>query len=90
MRTSLNNIKLIDDYLLGRMPAGDTLLFEANMVLNTDLLSDVEFQQKTLATVRQFGRQQLRAEISAVQQKLTSGQEHRGFMQRIANYFKKH
>jgi hypothetical protein len=89
MRTSLNNIKAIDDYILGDMTPGDALLFQAKMLLNTDLKDDVQHQQNTYSIVRQYGRQNIKAEIMAVQQTLTSAPQYRGFMQRIKNLFSK-
>jgi len=89
MRTSLNNIKVIDDYLLGNILPGDKLLFQANMLLNNDLTEDVAHQQKTYTIIRQYGRQKIKNEIMAVQQILTNMPQHHGFMQRIANLFKK-
>jgi len=90
MRTSLNNIKAIDDYLLRCMPPGDALVLEANMLLNDDLATDVACQQLTHQTIRQFGRQNIKAEIISVQQKLAIAPQHQGYIQRIANLFKKH
>ena len=90
MRTSLNNIKAIDDYLLGSMAPGDALLFEANRLLNIDLANDVEHQQNTYTLIRQYSRQSIKNEIVAVQQRLATAPQHRGFMQRVANLFKKH
>jgi hypothetical protein len=89
MRTSLNNIKVIDDYLLGNIDPGDKLLFDANMLLNNDLKDDISHQQKTYAIIRQYGRQKIKCEIIAVQQLLNNAPQHRGFVQRIANLFKK-
>ena len=89
MRTSLNNIKAIDDYLLGNLPAGDALVFEANSLLNNELANNIEHQQKTYTIIRQYGRQQIKAEIIAVQNSLTTAPQHRGFMQRIIDLFKK-
>jgi hypothetical protein len=90
MRTSLNNIKAIDDYLLGHMPPGDALLFEANRLLNSDLANDVEHQQNTYEIIRQYSRKKIKEEIVSVQQILTTEPQHRGFMQRVSNLFKKH
>ncbi|GAA4325785.1 hypothetical protein GCM10023149_28330 [Mucilaginibacter gynuensis] len=90
MRTSLNNIKTIDDYLLGYMPTADKLLFEANIILNDDLESDIAHQRLTHETIRQYGRQKIKAEIISAQQKLAAAPQHRDFMQRIVNLFKKH
>jgi hypothetical protein len=89
MRTSLNNIQAIDDYLLGSMAPGDALLFEAKILLNNDLRDDVQTQQNTYSIIRQYGRQSIRAEIIAVQQALTTAPQHRSFMQRIKNIFSK-
>lgn len=90
MRTSLNNIKAIDNYLLGGMAPGDKLLFEANILLNSDLVNDVGHQQNTYAVIRQYSRQKIKDEIAAVQKILAVEPQHQGFMRRIANLFKKH
>jgi hypothetical protein len=89
MRTSLNNTKGIDDYLLGNMAPGDMLLFEAKMLLYTHLTEDVLHQQNTYSIIRQYGRQSIKAEIKAVQQTLTTAPQHQSFMRRIVNLFKK-
>ena len=90
MRTSLNNIKAIDDYLVGDMPPGDRLLFEANLLLNHDLVNDMEHQQNTYATIRQYGRRRIKDEIIAVQNILAVTPQHSGFMQRILSLFKRY
>lgn len=90
MRTSLNNIKAIDDYLLGRMEPDDALLFEVNMLLNSNLVIDVKYQQSTYSIIRKYSRQNIKAEIMAVQETLATAPQYRGFMQQIANLFKKH
>lgn len=90
MRTSLNNIKAIDDHLFGRTAPADTLLFEANLILNSSLRDEVQQQQNAYAVISRYSRKQLRAEIAAVQQQLQTQPQHRGFMQRIINLFKKH
>ncbi len=90
MRTSLNNIKLIDDYLLGNMPTADALLFEANILLNAELAGGVSLQKQTHDIIKEYGRQSIRAEIAAVQYKLNTEAKHSRFMQHIANIFKKY
>jgi hypothetical protein len=90
MRTSLNNIKKIEDYLLGCTAPGETLLFEANMLLDTGLADEVAQQRITYEVIKQYSRQKIKAEIIATQEKLTAVPEHQGFIQRIANLFKKH
>ena len=90
MRTSLNNIKAIDDYLSGQMTSGNALLFEANLLLNKDLINDIEHQQRTYTLIRLYSRRQIKNEIVDVQKIFTTAPQHRGFMQRIVNLFKKH
>jgi hypothetical protein len=89
MRTSLNNIKAIDDYIFNRLAPGDTLLFEANMLLDIDLANGVKQQQSTHAIIRQYGRQKIREEIISVQNILASAPQHRAFRLRIAKLFTK-
>jgi hypothetical protein len=89
MRTSLNNIKAIDDYLSGKIPTGDALLFEANMLLNNDWVKDMEYQQNTYTLIRQYGSQNIKSEIISVQKILFTEPQHQGFMYRIVNLFKK-
>jgi len=86
----LNNIKVIDDHLFGRTDTSEALLFEANMILNSGLCEDVQHQQNAYAVIKQYSRQQLRAEIESAKHKLETEPQHRGFMQRIVNLFKKH
>lgn len=80
MRTSLNNIKSIEEYLFGDMSPEDALLFE---LLHTDLIDDMKHQQHAYSLIRQYSRQQLKAEIVAVQETL----QHQGFMERIKKLF---
>ncbi len=90
MRTSLNNIKAIDDYISGNMATGDKLLFEANLILNNDLVNDMQYQQKTYTMIRLYGRQKIKDEIAAVQKTFTTAPQHQNLIQRIAKLFKKH
>lgn len=87
MRTSLNNTKLIDDYILGRMDPEDAMLFQANMLLSTDLTENVLIQQQTHAAIKQYSRQKIKAEIIAVQAQLAIEPQYRRFMQIISNLF---
>ena len=87
MRTSLNNIKLIDDYLFSKIPQGDKLVFEAKLILNPDLADGLLWQQQTHAIVNQYGRKKLKAEIENVHQQLFNDLEHKSFKQRILSLF---
>ncbi|HWZ04682.1 MAG TPA: hypothetical protein VNX40_13790 [Mucilaginibacter sp.] len=89
MRTSLNEIKLIDGYIFNSNPTEDALLFDALLILNPELPGQIMWQKKTHAIVQQYGRRKIRAEIEAVHQQLFSTTEHQSFRQRILSLFSK-
>ncbi|MBE9582844.1 hypothetical protein IM792_00145 [Mucilaginibacter sp. JRF] len=88
MRTSLNNIKLAEDYLNKQLPTGDKLLFEARMLLDHDMLTNVKAQRHAVELVKQYSREQLRTEIEAVHQTLFNNKQHRTFAQRVLSFFR--
>lgn len=89
MRTSLNEIKEIDDYVLKLAPPDEALLFEAKLIINPGLKQQVVWHKQALNLVQQYGRNNLRAEIETVHQKLFSLPEHQGFRQKIMRLFRK-
>jgi hypothetical protein len=88
MRTSLNNIKLAEDYLNKQLTTGDKLLFEARMLLDHDMLTNVKAQRSAVELVKQYSREQLRTEIEAVHQTLFTNKQHRTFAQRVLSIFR--
>ncbi|SEO13305.1 hypothetical protein SAMN05192574_105427 [Mucilaginibacter gossypiicola] len=89
MRTSLNEIKEIDDHVLKLAPPDEALLFEAKLIINPELKQQVVWHKQTLGLVQQYGRNNFRAEIEAVHQKLFNLPEHEGFRQKIMRLFRK-
>jgi len=89
MRTSLNEIKEIDDHVLKLVPPDEALLFEAKLIINSELKQQVMWHKQTLSLVQQYSRNNLRAEIETVHQKLFSQSEHEGFRQKIMRFFGK-
>ncbi|HUP11837.1 MAG TPA: hypothetical protein VM187_06490 [Niastella sp.] len=87
MRTSLNEIKHIDDYLLQYAGKADCALFEARLILQPALKENLLWQQKTYELIKQYSRRQLRAEIEAVHQQLFTEPEHTSFRKRILALF---
>lgn len=87
MRTSLNEIKLIDGYIFNSNQTEDALLFDALLILNPDLPGQVMWQKKTHAIVQQYSRKKLRAELENAHQRLFNEPEHKSFRQRILNIF---
>jgi hypothetical protein len=87
MRTSLNDIQQIDDYLLRYAGEADRALFEARLILQPALRESLLWQQKTYAIVRQYSRRQLKAEIETVHQHLFTEPEHIPFRRKIMALF---
>lgn len=89
MKTSWNELLLIEDYLLSGRKEADRILFEARIVLQPDLKESVFWQEKTYNLIQQYGRQQLRKEIEQVHEKLFTAPEHYSFRQKIMRLFGK-
>jgi hypothetical protein len=85
MRTSLSEIKAIEDHIFGYTDTGDSLLFEANMLLNANLRQNATQQKAAYQIVTQYSRRQLRAELQTVHQKLMDRPD--SFMQKLLGLF---
>ena len=88
MRTSLNEIKLIDGYIFDSNPVEDNLLFDAMLIIDPALQNQIVWQKKAHAIVRQYSRKKLKAEIESAHQKLFNQPEHKNFRQKILSFFK--
>lgn len=87
MKTSWNETRQIDEHITGVMDTGDALVFEAKMLIDTELEDKVLWQRKTHAIIKQFGRKQLKKEIETIHQKLFTSPEHTAFSQKIRRLF---
>ncbi len=88
MRTSLNEIRQLEDYLLRQAGPEEVVLFEARLLLQPDLAEKAAWQQRAYGIIRAYGRKQLRAEIEAAHRKLFTAPEHEPFRRRIFRLFK--
>lgn len=88
MRTSLNEMKEIEGYLLQTTPVEDRLMLEVKMALEPTLAEKVDLQKKVYSQVRQYARRQLREEIRSVEGELFSQSKYQLFKQRILRLFK--
>jgi hypothetical protein len=87
MRTSLNEIKLIDEHIFNRNTPEDALVFDAMLILNPGLSNQIMWQKKAHAIVQQYGRKKLKAEIEEVHRKLFNEPAHQTFRQRVMGWF---
>jgi hypothetical protein len=89
MKTSLNELRLIENYLLSGLEDGESCLFEAKLILQPKLKEHVYWQNKTYQFVRDYGRKQLKTEIEKIHQTLFNTDEYQPFRQRIMQLFSK-
>jgi hypothetical protein len=89
MRTSLNNTKEVDDYVLNQSAPQDALLFEAKLIIDPELKYTVMWHKQTINMVNQYGRNNLRTMIENVHQQLFSQPQHQTFRQKILRLFYK-
>lgn len=88
MRTSLNELKAIDDHLFSLLPGDDKFLFEVKLILDDDLRTKVFQQQQIYVLIQQYGRKKLKAEIEAVHQQLFDDTQAHSFAAKILRLFK--
>jgi len=89
MRTSLIETEQIEAYLLMSADPGDSLVFEAKLLLDDSLPEKVQWQQKAYEMIRLYSREQLKLDMESAHQKLFSQPEHAGFRQKIKRLFLK-
>jgi len=68
----LNEIQRIEKYLTRQLPNVDRIVFEAELLINDQLRTDVEMQQYVYDMIHLNGQMKLRNEIKAVHDKLFS------------------
>jgi hypothetical protein len=89
MRTSLNEIKLIDGYIFKNGLAEDTLLFDAMLILNPALSNQIHWQRKTHTVIQKYSRKILKAEMESVHRQLFNNPMHQSFKNKILSLFYK-
>lgn len=89
MRTSLNEIQMIDSYLLGDSSKEQNQQLEVQMIINAELKDKVEAQHEVYEQVKMYGRKMLVSEIESVHQKLFLSPDYSWFRAKIRNLFRK-
>lgn len=87
MRTSLNEIKEIEGYLLKANSVEKRLIQEARLCIDADFAENVALQKEAYVQVKAYARKQLKEEISTVEQQLFTKPEHIGFRQKVLRFF---
>jgi hypothetical protein len=89
MKTSLNELALIEEFLLDSPGNEEKLLMQARLILQPGLKESLYLQKKTYELANIYGREKLRKEITQVHQQLFTDLRHRTFRERIVQFFAK-
>ncbi|MBO9675116.1 MAG: hypothetical protein J7577_16835 [Sphingobacteriaceae bacterium] len=89
MKTLLNELRLIEHYLLSDSEDEESFLLEAKMILQPELKEQVYWQHKTYQVVHDYGRKQLKNEIDNIHETLFNTEAHQSFRQKVMRLFRK-
>lgn len=87
MRTSLNEIKQIEEHLFRKESSPDSLLMEVRLLLDDELSRKVDLQRQTYRLIKSYGRKKLKEEIAALDQQLFQAAKHQSFRDKIRRIF---
>lgn len=85
MRKPLDEIAEIEQYLQGKLPPADRLVFEAKVILTPSINRNIQQQRTIYKLVRWFGRNSKRRQLEALHEQLMQDP---AFRQRITSIFK--
>lgn len=88
MRTSLIEIKQIENLLLKQGDNQERVITEAKVLLSSELKEKVDWQLKSYDLIRQYGREMLLQEIKAVEDSVFNNSKYSSFQSRIRSIFK--
>ncbi|MGN6567181.1 MAG: hypothetical protein ACTHJ0_04475 [Flavipsychrobacter sp.] len=83
MRSTLLEAQQIDEYLLGKLPAEERGLFEARMIINTELKDKVRKQGIAHSIIKWFGREEQRRKFEILYNQLTADISFRSEIEKI-------
>lgn len=88
MRTSLNEIKELEDWLFKKGNPSNQLVTEARVLTNSELQEKADWQSQSYDLIRDYGQQKLLSEIQLIEQQLFTLKRYRSFQDRIRSIFK--
>ncbi len=88
MRTSLIEIKQIENLLLKQGDIQERLITEAKILLSPELKEKLNWQLKSYELIRQYGLEKLSQEIKEVEDYVFTNPKYGSFQSRIRSIFK--
>lgn len=88
MRTSLNETRLIEKYLLNLSRSREEQRkLERIIQADSGLAKKVQFQERAYQLIKQFGRKLFKKELNTIHQTLTNSPEHTQFQKTVKEIF---
>ena len=87
MRTSLDRLNRIEDFVTGNISAEDKTLMNAEIIISKQLSDDVLAQQHAYRIVTAYARQSLKLELEILHKKLQGDSKLISFWNRIQKIF---
>ena len=88
MRTSLNEIRKIENYLDGKLNSEESIAFQTELFTNAVLKLNVYVQQKVYSILRLYHRKKLKEEIENVHRRIFEDEKNVVFQQSIFQLLK--
>lgn len=88
MRTSLNEVKELEDWLLKRGNPCNQLVTEARVLTNSELQEKADWQSQAYDLIQDYGQQKLLSEIQVIEKQLFTLKRYRSFQDSIRSIFK--
>jgi hypothetical protein len=79
---------MIERYMQGELLPAEKLLFEARLVLNPEIRTEIHFQKRVYSLIKQYHRQKLKEELELMHQRIFKDPSKRGFRMKIYSLFK--
>jgi hypothetical protein len=89
MRTSLNNIEQIENFIDGKMLIGDALVFQAKLLLDSNLRQHLHWQIRAASIINIYGRKKLCEEIENIHHDIFNSKSDHFLKNRITVLFTK-
>jgi hypothetical protein len=87
MKTSWRETEKIEQYLFKKLPEDEQLLFQAGLILNSNLKDNVNWQKLTYEIIRANGRKKLKTELTMIHESLFSESRFTTFRKLIHSLF---
>lgn len=87
MRASLNEIKQIDAFITGKLPAESSLLIEANQLINPQLKMKIFWQRKVHEVLRLYHQKKIKQELNSMHDKIFNEPQNSNFKRNILTLF---